>query len=71
MADEGELLPEAEIERITRRERPTAQARALKRMGIPCRLEHGVVIASKQHLREWIAGQSQTAADAPNWGAVN
>lgn len=68
---DGELVPEDEIRRMTKREQPAAQARWLKRNGVPCRFVGGVVILSRQHLREWIAGQAaDEASDAANWSAV-
>lgn len=69
--DDGELVPDHEIRRITKREQPAAQARWLKRNGVPCRHVGGVVILSRQHLREWIAGRAAgDAADNANWSAV-
>lgn len=66
----GELLTDAEIEHMTRKDRPTAQARALKRMGLPCRLENGVVLASRHHLREWLKDGSAKGDDGFNWSAA-
>lgn len=68
---DGELVPDDEIRRMTKRQQPAAQARWLKRKGVPCRLEAGVVILSRHHLREWIAGSAaDQAADNANWSAV-
>ena len=68
--DFGELLNEAELLRLTGKERPAAQVRALKRMGLPCRLECGSVLMSRYHLREWLSGEAPRPSDGPNWDSV-
>lgn len=68
-ATDGELLSGAEITKLTSRRQPAAQVRALKRMGIPARLEHGSAIASRHHMRRWLEG-GKTAPEEANWNGV-
>jgi hypothetical protein len=44
--------------------------RRLKKMGLPARLENGIVIASRVQLREWLQTGSTTPAAEPNWAGV-
>ena len=68
--DLGELLDDAEIQRLTGRTQPAAQVRALKRKGIPARLEAGHAIASRHHMRQWLEGAKPATAE-PNWNGVS
>lgn len=66
----GELLLDGEIERLTGRKQPAAQVRALKRKGLPARLEAGKAIVSRHHMRQWLEGAKPAGAE-PNWSGVN
>lgn len=69
------LLDDVELEKLTRKKRPSAQARALNAMGIDHkRRADGSLAVLRASMERAMGGESGAKVASgwePNWGAVN
>lgn len=67
------FLTDEELQDLTRRERYSAQVRALRRMGIEHRIRpDGSVLVLRSHVDNLLGGTCREAAsdNEPNWDAI-
>lgn len=67
------FLTDNEVRELTRRERYSAQVRALRRMGIEHRIRpDGSVLVLRSHVDNLLGGTGREAAsdNEPNWDAI-
>lgn len=67
------FLTENEVRELTRRERNSAQVRALRRMGIEHRIRpDGSVLVLRSHVDNLLGGTGRESAsdNEPNWDAI-
>lgn len=65
------FLTDNEVRELTRRERYSAQVRALRRMGIDHRIRpDGSVLVLRSHVESLFSGHVASNDQEPNWGAL-
>lgn len=68
----GELMTSDEVAQLAGGiKTPARQLARLRKMGVPARMEEGVLVVSRVLVREWIKGAANEASGGANWGAVN
>jgi hypothetical protein len=66
--DPGEFLTKAEIRKATGGAKTVAeQMRMLKTLGLPHRVVNGLILVSRFHLREWLAGKVVAPSTKPRF----
>jgi hypothetical protein len=71
MRDPGEFLTTAEVRKAAGGAKSVAeQARVLKTLGLPHQVVNGVILVSRYHLREWLAGKVVAPSTKPRMELV-